>query len=170
MRPQNRRKGSRCVAGSTKYEKCVLPQLQSVKSWILEGLGDEQIAQRLGISSRTLNKYKEEHEELATIMTFSREEVLADVEKALLKKAKGYTYIETKTVDKGDKVEITTTEKEMPPDLSAISFLLKNYCPEKWSDKPTAVKEQNGGGVVILPDILGEKEESGKESDEGEAV
>ena len=55
---------------------------------------------------------------------------------ALLKKAMGYKYTEVRTVDKGDKVEVTTTEKEVPPDLSAISFVLRNYCPEKWSDKP----------------------------------
>lgn len=167
MRPQNRKKGRKRVARNTKYETHVLPHLQSLESWILEGLKEEQIAQRLGISSHTLKRYKEEHKEFETIMEFSRSAVLADVEKALLKKAKGYTYIETKTVDKGDKVEITTTEKEMPPDLSAISFVLKNYCPERWSDKSTLQKEQSGG-VVILPDIL--KEESAEKIFSGKEV
>lgn len=161
-RPQHRRKGRKCVAKNTKYETHVLPHLQSVESWILEGLDEERIAQRLGVSSRTFKKYKEEHKELETVLSLSRDTVLAEVEKALLKKARGYTYVETKTVDKGDKVEVTTTEKEMPPDLSAISFLLRNYCPEKWSDKPTAQKEQaQSGGVVILPDILETDEERG---------
>lgn len=140
-----------------KYEAFVLPRLQSVRSWVLEGLDEDRIAQRLGVCSRTLKKYKKEHEELGKILEIGRNNIIAGVEDALLKKARGYRYTETKTVDKGDKVEITTTEKEMPPDLSAISFLLRNYCPEKWSDKPSVKNEREAaGGVVILPDILEE--------------
>lgn len=141
-----------------KYETHVLPRLHSIESWVLEGLSEGQIAQRLGICSRTLKKYKEEHKELDTILKSGRGEILAKVENALLRKAIGYSYTEVRTVEKGNGPEITTTEKEMSPDLSAISFLLKNYCPEKWSDKPTAEKEKSSsGGVVILPDILNEE-------------
>lgn len=142
-----------------KYEVYVLPHLHSVESWVLEGIDEDGIAQRLGVCSQTLKKYKKEHEELARILNSGRREILAGVENALLKKAKGYTYTETKTVDKGDRIEVTTTEKEMPPDLSAISFLLRNYCPEKWSDKPSVHKEEQAvSGVVILPDILKEED------------
>ena len=149
----------------SKYEAYVLPQLQSIKSWVLGGLDEGEIAQRLGICCQTLKKYKKEHKELDEILNSDRDKIIAEIEKALIKKAKGYTYVETKRVDKGDREEITVTEKEMPPDLSAISFLLRNYCPEKWSDKPSVQKEQEStGGVVILPDIL-EEESCANEAD-----
>lgn len=143
-----------------KYETDVFPNLQLIKSWVLENRTEAEIAQRLGIGYRTLKKYKEEHRSLSEILESRREKMLADIEEALIKKAKGYTYTEIKTVEKEDRTEVTTTEKEMPPDLSAISFLLKNFCPEKWSDKPSAPKDEPCGGVVILPEI------SDKEADD----
>lgn len=143
----------------TKYEKYVQPKLQLVKRWVLEERSESEIAQRLGIGYQTLKKYKEEHKAFGEILELGREGVIAEVEDALMKKAKGYTYTETKTVEKEDRTETTTTEKEMPPDLSAISFLLRNFCPEKWSDKPNVQKEEAvGGGVVILPEIMEEEE------------
>lgn len=144
-----------------KYKENVLPQIENIKAWAADGIDDRQIAQRLGICCRTLKKYKEEHTELAMAMGAKRSVIIEEVENALIKKAKGYVYTEVKTVDKGDRVETTYTEKEVPPDLSAISFLLRNYCPEKWSDKPIAAKEDApGGGVVILPEILQEEKEA----------
>lgn len=143
-----------------KYEKNVLPRLDEIRAWCSDELDDGQIAQRLGICCRTLTKYKREHKELAEAMDIKRSAIIEEVEKALIKKAKGYVYTEIKTVDKGDRIETTSTEKEVPPDLSAISFLLRNFCPERWSDKPTAVREEaSGGGVVILPEILQEEDE-----------
>lgn len=141
-----------------KYNENVLPRLEEIKAWCVDGLDDDRIAQKLGICCRTLKKYKEEHIELAKAMDIKRSIVIEEVENALLKKAKGYSYTEIKTVDKGDKVEVTSTEKEVPPDLSAISFLLRNFCPEKWSDKPTAAKDEvYSGGVVVLPEIIQEE-------------
>ena len=142
-----------------KYKACVLPRLQSVVDWVLDGVGEREIAERLGISKSTLIRYKKSHKELARVLNAGRDKVISDVENALLKKAMGYKYTEVRTVDKGDKVEVTTTEKEVPPDLSAISFVLRNYCPEKWSDKPMSGKEEKqAGGVVILPDIINAEE------------
>ena len=144
----------------TKYETHVLPHLDSVRKWVCEEMSEAQIAQRLGIGCRTLKKYKEEHDELGEIFITERERIIARVEEALLKRAVGYTYTERKVVDKGDKVEETTTEKEMPPDLNAILILLKTYSPEKWNDK-LKVEAHTGGGVVILPEVLKEDEDDG---------
>ena len=140
-----------------KYETHVLPKLESVEEWVLGGLSEEEIAQRLGIGCRTLKKYKEGHEELREILCTDREQIIAKVEKSLVKRAMGYKYTEEKIVDKGDKVEKTTTIKEMAPDLNAILILLKTYSPEKWNDK-LKVENTGGGGVVILPDILRDME------------
>jgi len=66
----------------------------------------------------------------------------ARVEQALLRRALGVTVTEKRTEysDKGEKT--VTTEKELPPDLSAQVFWLKNRCPEKWRDKPPEPREE----------------------------
>lgn len=134
--------------------------MASIEEWVQDGISEKEIAQRLGILSRTFERYKQEHKDLFDAVTKGREKIIRKVEAALFKKAIGYTYAEKKIVDKGDKIEESTTYKEVPPDLSAISFVLKNLCPEKWAEKPLAKKEQDSpsGGVVILPDLLKEVE------------
>lgn len=64
------------------------------------------------------------------------------VEQALLRRALGVTVTETRTEssDKGEKT--VTTEKQLPPDISAQMFWLKNRCPDKWRDKPPEPKEE----------------------------
>lgn len=144
---------------TSQYEKCVQPKLLLVKSWVLEERDESEIAQRLGIEYQTLKKYKKEHKAFGEILELGKQGVLAEVEEALLKKAKGYSYTEKKTVEKEERTETTYTEKEVPPDLSAISFLLRNFCPEKWSDKPNVQNAgADEGGVVLLPEITGEEE------------
>ncbi len=57
------------------------------------------------------------------------------VENALLRRAVGYEYTETRVEesDKGSKViEIT---KHLPPDTKAAIFWLKNRQPGRWSDR-----------------------------------
>ena len=58
-----------------KYETNVLPHLISVEEWVLEGLTQAQIAQRLGVSCRTFSKYKREHEELRKVLERKPEEI-----------------------------------------------------------------------------------------------
>ena len=59
-----------------------------------------------------------------------------EVAQALLKRALGCTVTETRTevTEKGEKT--VTTVKQMPPDISAQVFWLKNRCPSEWRDKP----------------------------------
>jgi len=142
-----------------KYETNVLPHLISVEEWVLEGLTQAQIAQRLGVSCRTFSKYKREHEELRKVLERKPEEIIKRVEEALLKRAVGYTYTEKKVVDKGDKTEETFQDKEMAPDLKAIDMILKTYCPEKWGGRNEEEKSNQSVGVVILPEILTEEED-----------
>lgn len=68
------------------------------------------------------------------------------VEQALLRRALGYTVTETRTetTDKGSRT--VTTEKELPPDISAQMFWLKNRFPQRWRDKvpePTETPDSN---------------------------
>lgn len=71
------------------------------------------------------------------------------VEQALLQRALGVTVTEVRreVTDKGEKT--VTTEKQLPPDISAQLFWLKNRRPERWRDKPEA-----GSGDSLEPTNL----------------
>ena len=72
-----------------------------------------------------------------------------EVVQALLSRALGCTVTETRTEvsDKGEKT--VTTVKEMPPDISAQMFWLKNRCPEKWRDKPPEPQVQDSDNNLL---------------------
>lgn len=73
------------------------------------------------------------------------------VENALLKRALGYSYVETVTdfelVDTGERDDngkpvmekkiknVRSVKKEMAPDVGAAAFWLKNRRPDKWREK-----------------------------------
>jgi hypothetical protein len=57
------------------------------------------------------------------------------VENKLYQRAIGYNYEETSTEKDGDRVKTKKTIKEMPPDVTAQIFWLKNRLPAKWRDK-----------------------------------
>ncbi len=79
------------------------------------------------------------------------DELVRLVEDALLRRAMGMTVTESRTelTEKGEKT--VTVEKELPPDLTAITFWLKNRCPELWREKPAEAATQPENN---LPELL----------------
>jgi len=77
------------------------------------------------------------------------------VEQALLRRALGLTITERRTeiTDKGEKT--VTTEKQVPPDITAQMFWLKNRCPDRWREKPPeAVPAPENNLLEILRQTL----------------
>lgn len=74
------------------------------------------------------------------------------VEDSLLKKALGYDYEETRT-EFSDKTgeKTVTTSHHVSPDVRALTFWLKNRCPNRWQDKPQEPEDTEG--VTILDDL-----------------
>ncbi len=109
-----------------------------IRGWRRSGLTEAQIAEKIGIKLSTLKKWRRNNPKLEKAMQSKRDRVDLMVESALLKKALGYESTETKTVIKanGDE-EVTTMQKQVPPDYQAASLWLKNRCPDTWSDKPS---------------------------------
>ncbi len=58
-----------------------------------------------------------------------------EVENALLKRALGYTYEETRVENDGENERTTTITRYAAPDTTAQIFWLKNRRPDKWRDK-----------------------------------
>ena len=126
-------------------------KLELIEGWARDGLIDEQIAEKMGIGIRTLYEYKEKYPQFSQALKRNKEVVDAKVEKALLKRALGYDYEETKVTmtDKGSKSKrIERTTKHAKPDTTAQIFWLKNRKPDEWRNNDNNETEDKLKTVV----------------------
>ena len=113
----------------SKYETHVRPFIDDIKKWIID-LNEGQIAEKLGITQASFDKYKKEHEELREALIKGKQDLVFELKDTLKKKAHGFYYTETKTYirhENGTDVKtIEKHEKYAQPDTGAIHLLLKN--------------------------------------------
>ena len=117
-----------------KYESNVKPFLKQVSLLAMCSGTEEEIADKLDISLKTLHRYKKEHSEFKEALETKK---ISDIKvmEAFLKRACGYTAKEETTELKGKKDENgeicgeqvvkKTTQKDIPPDLSAIKWWME---------------------------------------------
>jgi len=118
------------------YVTLVKPNLRIIKGWYQDGLIDTDVARRLNINVKTLAKYRERYEELANACREGKEAPDYDVQNALLKRALGYEYEETKIIGTKDgSQKIEKVKKHIPPDTVACIFWLKNRKRTEWRDR-----------------------------------
>lgn len=133
-----------------KYEYWLTSEgLIKLQGWARDGLTDEQIAKNMRINVSTLYDWKKKYSEISEALKKGKEVVDFEVENALLKKALGYKTTEQKLTKDGLVVEV---EKEVPGDVTAQIFWLKNRRPDKWKDKREE-EPQDTSGVVIVNNI-----------------
>ena len=121
----------------SKYESHVLPNLELIKNWCMDGDTDKTIAEKLHISQESFYKYKREFPEFSDVLKEGKEIIDYQVENKLLQRAMGYTYTEVR-IDKdenGKETRRTETVKEVVPDTTAQIFWLKNRKQQQWRDK-----------------------------------
>lgn len=102
-----------------------------VQGWARDGLTDEQIAVKMGISIRTLYTWKKQHLQFSQALKSGKEVVDYAVENALLKKA-------------------------LAGDVGACCFWLKNRRPDKWKDRIDAAVTMEDQKTDMLSDIRAE--------------
>lgn len=137
-----------------KYESWLTPDgLLRLEAWTRDGLTDEQIAANIGINPATLYDWKKKYPEISESLKRGKEVVDIEVENALYKRAIGYSYQEIKTEETAEGEKVTTTIKEVVPDVTAQIFWLKNRKPDQWRDKQDIVHSGGIEGVVIVNDI-----------------
>jgi hypothetical protein len=119
------------------------------------GFTDNQIAEVFGITTRTLNNYKKDDPEFFQSLKAHKELADAEVIESIFNRAKGMSITEQKAItvsdgkDLGAHVEIVEIERELPPDVNAGMFWLKNRQPDKFRDKVDI--EQSGEINVKIP-------------------
>lgn len=130
-----------------KYEQWLTTEgLLQLEAWARNGLTDEQIASNIGISRSTLAEWKKKYSDISDTLKRGKEVVDIQVENALLKRALGYSYVETtrervteldsQTGEPITKMKVTKEViKEVQPDVTAQIFWLKNRKPNMWRDK-----------------------------------
>ena len=121
----------------SKYETHVQPYLEDIRRWVID-LNEGQIAEKLGITQASFDKYKKENEELQKALVMGKQDLAIELKDTLRKKAKGFYYTETKTfIKKEGEKEVKTIEKNekyAQPDTGAIHLLLKNIDPAWHND------------------------------------
>lgn len=119
-----------------KYQKWLEPDgLALLEGWARRGLTDEQIATKCGVTATTLYEWKKRYPEISEALKKGKEIVDIEVENALLKRALGYEYTETMIEESEDGVKRRKTVKQIPPDVTAQIFWLKNRRPDLWRER-----------------------------------
>ena len=128
------------------YETKIRPRFDEIRSWLINGASDDNIIHNLGISESTYYKHLSEKTEFSELIKNGRIAIVAELRSALIKKAKGFDYTETKIIeredpDTGETVKtVETYNKKALPDVAAINLALKNYDPDNWSNDPQGDK------------------------------
>ena len=132
-------------------KKLIEDNLENIEQWTRDGLTMKQIADNLGISDRTLYRYKSDSDsQLSQSIKNGRAVAVETLENTMFKSACGYErtvkkYAKVKRImyDNGKKAEEWEEMQEyeetqyFPPDTTAGIFLLKNWA--SYMNEPAAM-------------------------------
>lgn len=145
-----------------RYEKWLTPEgLTLIEGWKRNGLSDEQIAKNMGVRRETLYVWANSYPNISNALKKGREVVIAEIENALVKRARGYSYTEetqelrfNRQTGQHELVTVKRLEKQVPPDVGAIAFYLKNVAPDKWRDRQDVAVSAQTEDIRVLADTL----------------
>lgn len=98
----------------------------------------EQIADVIGVSSRTLQNWMGKHPDLFRAVKEARQVADDLVEAALFSRALGYSHPEEKIFCSEGMICRADTVKHYPPETQAAMFWLRNRQPARWREKNEA--------------------------------
>ena len=119
-----------------KYETYIKPNFDKIDKMLNDGASEKQCAEALGISYASWNNYKVQYQEFGELCNKPRTKLVEDLRSALVKRALGFEYEESKIVTKkGDDGNVygykETYKKYSVPDTTAIFGALKIYDDKK---------------------------------------
>ena len=139
--------------------------LMLLSCWSRDGYTYQDIANKIGISTKALTSWRQKFEEIDEALKQGREIIDYKVENALLKSALGYKTKEVKvttTIRKGVLIETIkeTTDKEQAPNVSAIQCWLYNRLPHKWKkNRDQLIELDDDESTIQISVIRGSKNE-----------
>lgn len=112
-------------------------------AWSLAAMGatNDEIADAIGVSVRTIIRWAKEHESFGKALAEGKGVSDAKVIRSLYQRATGYEYEEEKRIVEYDKdgnikpVKVEKIKKHVPPNVAAQCFWLKNRQRSKWADR-----------------------------------
>ena len=124
-----------------------------LEGWARDGMTDEQIAGNMGISTRTLYRWKLQYCQICQALKKGKGDADRERENALFKREKGNDVTETKIKTKnGVVIEKTEITKHIPGDTTAQIFWLKNRKPEYWGGGEKFTNEEETEVHIYVPD------------------
>lgn len=128
--------------GNPKYKEWIEQDgLLRVTGWGRDGLTDAEIALKIGVRPATFCDWKKRFPQLAKALKDARAPVAVEIENAFFSRCQWRTVTET-TVrtwegrDGKEHKEVTTQERVIPPDTACLIYAVKNWIPQRYTDKP----------------------------------
>lgn len=134
-------------------------RLELLKCWARD-FSFTDIAAKIGVSIQTLKAWRDKYPEIEEAIREGKEIVDYRVENALLKVALGYTTTDVKTIisppDKNGNrsIRVEKTEKEVPPNPTAIMCWLNNRKPDQWKRNRDNVYQTKDEDSKITVNII----------------
>lgn len=106
------------------------------------GATDREIAEFFKVKERTIYRWLHAHPEFSQALKVGKDAADDRVEKALYRRAVGYTFDAVKIMQHQGAEVVIPYEEHVPPDVVACIFWLKNRRRAEWRDK---IDHDHGG-------------------------
>lgn len=119
------------------------------------GLTDVEMAEFFSVSERTLNTWKKAHPDFLQSLKAGKIEADTHVASSLYQSAiGGHVVTETRVQEAPDgNITRTTETKQVPPNVTAQVFWMKNRQPSKWRDKQEIQQDVSITGVASIEEL-----------------
>lgn len=119
------------------------------------GLTDVEMAEFFGVAERTFHGWKKAHPDFLQSLKAGKIEADTHVATGLYQSAiGGHVVTETREQEGPDgSIARTTETKQVPPNVTAQVFWLKNRQPAKWRDKQEIQQDVSMTGVANLEEL-----------------
>lgn len=126
--------------GGLGFDDWVTPErLLLVSGWCKDGCTNKELAEKMGITVKTLYKWQIKSPELKEAIREGKDVTDYKVENALLRAALGYEHTEVKTIMSGEgdakgnrKMKVEKVTRYYPPNVNAAIMWLCNRKPDIW--------------------------------------
>lgn len=112
------------------------PKFATIAKFLCDrGADDQEIADCLGVSRRTINYWKKDHPEFLHSLKKGKDYFDKAIERKLAERAMGYEHVDTKFFCYEGAIIAQEYNKHYPPDVTACIYWLNNRKPNEWASR-----------------------------------